>query len=186
MLQTIRNAVFALAAMAAFPCTASALEASAFLKLNGADVPGNSTVVSLGRENSIEVYDFGFGVTAPIDTATGLATGRRFYQTLKIHKRADRSSPLLFRGLAQNQVAELSIRFFRPNPTGDGTTQHYMTYRITGARIVDISATGDSPTLGTSPISGQLREVVSFAFQTFQITYEDGGVTFTDTISGTP
>lgn len=183
MLKAIRNFVVVVsAAIAALPGAAFALEASAFLKLNGTDIQGDSTLASLGRQNSIEVYDVGFGVTRAVDIS-GLGTGRRTYQTLKIHKRADKSSPLLFKGLAQNEIAEMQVRFFRPNPTGDGTTEHYMTYRITGGRIVDVTVTGDSPVVGTSVISGQLREVVSFTFQTIEITYTNGGITFQDTTS---
>ena len=42
-------------------------------------------------------------------------------QSVKILKRIDKSSPQLANALCANQVIDATFKFFRPNPTGDGT-----------------------------------------------------------------
>ncbi|HEY0092996.1 MAG TPA: type VI secretion system tube protein Hcp, partial [Archangium sp.] len=94
-----------------------------FLKANGADIPGESTQKSLGRENSIECVYYEQEVVTARERGSGLATGRRQYSPLLIRKRIDKSSPLLVKALVENAVVEGKLMFFRPNPTGDGTTE---------------------------------------------------------------
>src|SRR5512138_1427183 len=70
-----------------------------FLKLDGVDILGESTQISMGRENSIECVLFRTGFRAP--GATLPIEGG----TITIRKRIDKSSPLLLRGLVTRQVA---------------------------------------------------------------------------------
>jgi type VI secretion system secreted protein Hcp len=41
----------------------------------------------------------------------------------------------LIKALTQNQTLEGNFKFFRPNPTGDGTTQQFYTVEFKGAHI---------------------------------------------------
>jgi len=101
-----------------------------FLKASGADIPGDSTVTSLGRENSIECLEYRDAVMIPREASSGMATSRRSYEPIKILKRLDRSTPLLLKALCNNEDIEATFRFYRQNPAGDGTTQHFFTVEI--------------------------------------------------------
>ncbi len=98
-----------------------------FLKGNGFDIQGESTQTSIGRENSIECLSFKSSVLTVREKGTAIATGRRQHEPIVIHKRIDKSSPLLIKALCDNQVIEAEFKFYRPNPTGDGTTEQFYT-----------------------------------------------------------
>jgi len=151
-----------------------------FLKANGSDIKGDSTQSSLGRQDSIECLFYDQRVVTAREAGSGMATGRRQYEPLLIRKRIDKSSPLIAKALTQNQVIEGVFKFFRPNPSGDGTTQQFYTVRIKQGRVASIKQTSpDSiePATSTQPA----LEEITFVFNTIAWTYEDGGVTHEDT-----
>ncbi len=109
-----------------------------------------------------------------------MATGRRQYEPLLIRKRIDKSSPLLCKALAENQVIEATFKFFRPNPTGDGTTEQFYSVAFKQGRISSqkqivpdtmVPATSTDPAL----------EEITFVFHTISWTYTNGGITHEDT-----
>ena len=154
-----------------------------FLKLAGQDIHGESSQTSLGRENSIECFQFTAQGKIGRDPGTGQATGRRQYDPIVIVKRIDKSSPLLAKGFAQNQAATGIFKFFRPNPAGDGTTQQFFTIEFKDGRIAslkDYVIDTLDPVVTTRPP----LEEVSFVFSRISWTITDGGVTFEDSLSG--
>ena len=154
-----------------------------FLKVNGKDIAGESTQTSLGRENSIECLLFEHSTLSARDLTTGLATGRRQFQPIKIRKRIDKSTPLLAKAMTENSVAEGEFKFFRPNPTGDGTTEQFFTIKITGARVTETHLT--SPNVEELATSNQHPyEDIHFTFGVINWTYTNGGVTHEDTWAG--
>jgi type VI secretion system secreted protein Hcp len=153
-----------------------------YLKANVQDIKGESTQVSLGRENSIECLEFNQKVLTARERGSGLATGRREYQPLTIVKRIDKASPLIEKALTQNQVIEGTFKFFRPNPAGDGTTQHFYTVTIKQGRLAAVDQYVPSTWIPASADFPPL-ERVEFVFNTIAWTYEDGGVTHEDTWS---
>jgi type VI secretion system secreted protein Hcp len=151
-----------------------------YLKANGADIQGESTQTSLSRENSIECVYYRQAVDTAREAGSGMATGRRQYQPLLIRKRIDKSSPLIAKALVENQVVEGVFKFFRPNPTGDGTTEQFYTVSIKAGRIASqnqyvpdtiIPATSRDPAL----------EEITFVFGTIKWVYTNGGVEHEDT-----
>ena len=150
-----------------------------FLKANGKDIKGESTQQSMGRADSIECVSFSSGVTSAREAASNLATGRRQHEPIIIRKRIDKSSPLLAKALVQNEVVEGTFKFYRPNPTGDGTTEQFFTVAIKGGRVFSqkllISNTLD-PALATEPP----HEDVGFVFHTITWTYSNGGIEHED------
>lgn len=145
------------------------------LTANGNDIQGESEQTSLGRENTIECYTFDYGVHAGSEAFSGRASGHRNYEPIRIIKRVDKSTPLLWKALCNNEAIEGTFRFYRPSPSGDGTTQHFYTVEIKEARVVgiDLSSPYASPQAGANepPV-----ETVSFNFNNIVQTYEDGGV----------
>jgi type VI secretion system secreted protein Hcp len=137
-----------------------------YLKINNADVKGDSTQVADG---SIEISSISWAVSTPIDWATGAASGRRDYAAISITKRIDKATPLIFKAITTNQIVEGKIKFFRPHPTGDATTENYYTLEFKAGRIESISQSvggGDIP-----------MESIGFAFRAFTMTYDTKGAT---------
>jgi type VI secretion system secreted protein Hcp len=151
-----------------------------YLKANGTDIKGDSTQTSLNRENSIECLYFEQAVKTAREAGSGMATGRRQYEPLLIRKRIDKASPLISKALAENTVIEGVFKFFRPNPTGDGTTEQFFTVQVKQGRVSSqklyvpdtiVPATSTEPPL----------EEVTFVFHTISWTFTNGGVTHEDT-----
>jgi len=151
-----------------------------YLKANGSDVQGESTQTSLGRENSIECLYFEQGARTAREAGSGLATGRRQYEPLLIRKRIDKSSPLISKALCENQVIEGTFKFFRPNPTGDGTTEQFYTIVIKKGRVASQRLWVPDTIVPASSTEPPLEEV-TFVFHSIDWTYTNGGITHSDT-----
>lgn len=150
-----------------------------FLKANGQDIQGDSTITSMDRENSIECLSFSDSVRTAREAATGMATGERTYDPIKITKRIDKSSPLLAKALCNNELIEATFKFYRPNPAGDGTTQQYYTIEIQEGRIASITRVSPdvtNPAAATDPA----KETVTFVFGYIRWTYEPEGAEHID------
>ena len=154
-----------------------------FLKANGKDIKGESTQVSMNRADSIECVSFNSGVTSAREAASGMATGRRQHEPITIRKRIDKASPLLAKALCQNETVEGVFKFFRPNPTGDGTTEQFFTVAIKGGRVFSqklmILNTLDPEEATEPPL-----EEVGFVFSTINWTYTNGGIEHEDNWAG--
>lgn len=150
-----------------------------YLKANGSDIKGESTQTSLGREGSIECLYFEDSVRTAREKGSGMATGRRTYEPIVLRKRIDKSSPLLAKALCNNEVVEGTFKFFRPSPTGDGTTQQFFTIEFAEGRVAGIKRVSPDTIDPASAVEPPTEEI-SFVFHTITWTYEDGGVTHTD------
>jgi type VI secretion system secreted protein Hcp len=154
-----------------------------FLKANGKDIKGESTQTSLGREGSIECIAYEQGVTSAREKGTNMVTGRRQFTPLKIVKRIDRASPLLVKALANNEKIDAVFKFYRPNPSGDGTTEQFYTVELKEGNISEVKqfvpTTINPVTAGEPP-----QEEVHLVFKTITWTFTNGGITHTDSWSG--
>ncbi|MFN8548925.1 MAG: type VI secretion system tube protein Hcp [Candidatus Eisenbacteria bacterium] len=82
---------------------------------NGVDIQGESTQMSIGREqHRVRLLQAVCPDRARI--GFGNATGRRAYDLLVIRKRIDKSTPLLYKALVENQVIE--VEFALPSESG--------------------------------------------------------------------
>jgi len=151
-----------------------------YLKANGSDVQGESTQTSQGRENSIECLSFVDAVRTAREAGTGMATGRRTYEPLKITKRIDKSSPLIAKALCNNEVTDGICKFFRPNPTGDGTTEQFFTVEFKKGRVASI-VRKSMDTLDPASANRPPEEEITFVFHSIKWTYTNGGVEHEDT-----
>jgi len=150
------------------------------LKSNGADVKGESSQTSLGREGSIECLYLEDAVRTARERGSGMASGRRTFEPMILKKRIDKSSPLLAKSLCNNEVIEGKFLFFRPNPTGDGTTQQFFTIEIAGGRLSGIKRVSPN-TIDPAAALEPPTEEVAMVFHTITWTFVDGGITHTDT-----
>ncbi len=151
-----------------------------YLKANGTDIKGESTQTSLGRADSIECLSYTQKVFTAREAGSGLATGRRQYEGIEITKRIDKSSPLLMKALCENQVIEGTFKFFRPNPTGDGTTEQFYTVAVKKGRINSIKQHVPDSFIPASTNVPPV-ETIQIVFHTINWTYTNGGITHEDT-----
>jgi type VI secretion system secreted protein Hcp len=151
------------------------------LQIDGNDIVGESTVASLDRADTIECSTFEDSLEIPFEAATGRSTTRRRYTPIRICKRIDQTTPLLFKALCRNEpVNRAEFRFFRPNIDGSGAEQHFLTIVLgQDTRITKISRfSKDNLMAGEN--SPPMMEYVEFTFSDITVTYEDGGVEHQD------
>lgn len=152
------------------------------LEIDGNWIEGESTIASMDRENTIEVWSYRYEVITPREPATGSLTGRRQHSPIIITKKIDKSSPLLFKALAQNEpVNKAEFRFYRPAAGSSGAEEHYMTVLIENGYVSSYRTFTLSDYTGVGTL---LIEEVSFVFQDITITYEIGGATHKDSWRG--
>lgn len=122
-----------------------------FLTIDNKRILGDSSQHSLGRADSIECLE----VRDALSTAArdGVAV------ELRLVKRPDRSSVSLAQALIDRSPLAGELRYYRPSPDGDGTTQHYLTTRFDGGRIVGLARTSPSvvrPDTAIQPVTEEL------------------------------
>jgi type VI secretion system secreted protein Hcp len=159
--------------------------------INGSAIEGESSIVSMERENTIECASFQFEVLTPREAATGQVTGTRQYKPLRITKRIDKTSPLLFKALTMSEpVNEGVFRFYR---VAEGRTrgggrerraeEHFMTITIANGYVASMKQTSEG-VVTAGPQAPPMMEEVEFVFQDITMTYESNGATHTDPRSG--
>ncbi len=153
-----------------------------YLKANGADIKGDSAQTSLSRADSIECVYFESAVRTAREAGSGMATGRRSYEPIIVRKRIDKATPLIYKALVQNEAIDGIFKFFRPNPTGDGTTEQFYTVEIKKGRVASFKAVSPNCIDPASATDPPLEEI-GFTFHTISWTYTNGGITHEDTWS---
>ena len=134
----------------------------------------------MGRENTIECIKFEHMVQTSRESGSGMATGRRIHGPIIITKRIDKSTPLLYKALRSNSKIDGALKFYRPNPGGDGTTQHFYTIEVKDGRISSIKEWVPN-SLDPNTSSLPALEEVSITYRTIGWTYEPTGATDIDT-----
>ncbi len=158
---------------------------NAYLKLTGqkqGDIKGG--VTQKGREGKIMVFAVNHEVLSPRDAASGLPTGKRMHRPFTITKELDKSTPLLFNALTNNEnISSWELQFFTPqlkSTTGIGMEVNHYTVRLTNASISDIKSimlNNKNPDLSKYAE----YEEISFTYQKIAWLWVDGGITAEDT-----
>ena len=150
-----------------------------YLKLKGqkqGEIKGS--VTQKGREGKIMVIAVSHEIVSPRDAASGLPTGKRMHKPFVITKELDKSTPLLYNVLVNNEnVQEWELQFWTPSSTG-AEKQHY-TVKLTNANIASISfrsLNNKNPELTRYAE----YEEIAFTYQKIEWTWVDGGITAMD------
>jgi type VI secretion system secreted protein Hcp len=142
-------------------------------------IEGDSTLTSLGRANTIEIVSFTHALRGRFERSSGLASGRRYYEPISFTKRLDKSTPKLREALTRNETLSGRFEWFRPNPSGDGSTQQFLTITFSGARltavVMRLADTLIPATAGLPPL-----EDVSMVFNTIEWQWIPGGIVAQD------
>ena len=111
--------------------------------LNGTALDGDSTMNEIGgvdvSADHIEGYKLTFGTRVGTEGQSHRASSHRRILPVRINKRIDATTPLLYQGLKENQRLDGDIKIFDTDPD-DGATRHRFTVRITQARILGIES----------------------------------------------
>lgn len=136
------------------------------------------SVTQKGREGKILVFAFLHEIVCPRDPASGRPTGKRMHKPIVVTKELDRSTPLLYSILCNNEdIPHWELQFWTPSPTG--VEKQHFTIRLTNANICAIHAkmgNTKSPKLSRYPE----HEEVSFTYQKIEWTWSDGNLTAED------
>ena len=157
---------------------------TAYLTLKGkiqGDIKGD--VIQKGVEGQIAVYAANHQVMSAVG-ATPASPATKTHKPLLITKEVDRSTPLLYKALAQNEVmAEYTLRFYAPRKIGMPGTgpdyQHY-TIKLVNARIASIESIMDNIKLDDIKHI-PIMEEVAFTYESIEWKWMLTGATSTDT-----
>jgi type VI secretion system secreted protein Hcp len=157
---------------------------NAYLKLKGqkqGEIKGS--VTQKGREGKIMVIAVSHEIVSPRDPASGLPTGKRMHKPFVITKELDKSSPLLYNVLCNNEnVPEWELQFWTPQikaATGTGAEVQHYTVKLKNANIASIAfrmANNKHPDL----MKFAEYEEVAFTYEQIDWTWNDGGLSATD------
>ena len=152
---------------------------NAYLKMKGqksGEIKGSIT--QKGREGKIAVIAVSHDIVSPRDAASGLPTGKRMHKPFVITKELDKSTPLLYNILVNNEnVPEWELQFWQPSQTG-AEKQHF-TVKLLNANIASIAfrlANNKHPDL----MKFAEYEEIAFTYQKIEWTWMDGGITAMD------
>ena len=136
------------------------------------------SVTQKGREESILVIATSHEIVSPRDPASGLPTGKRMHKPFVITKEVDKSSPLLYNLLVNNEnIKKWELRYWEPSPTGQ-ERQHY-TVKLTNANIASIHFKMAN-VKNVELAKYKEYEEVAFTYQKIEWTWEQGGITADD------
>ncbi|MBU1701599.1 MAG: Hcp family type VI secretion system effector [Candidatus Eisenbacteria bacterium] len=91
-----------------------------------------------GREGTVLVQALVHEVLMPRSPQTGLSTGKRMHNPLVVTKELDKISPQLYLALVTGEHLTVTLKWYRPNPEGGASEQHYFTTTLTNAVLVSI------------------------------------------------
>ena len=157
---------------------------NAFLTLQG-NKQGviKGSVIQKGREGTIMVIAANHEILSPMsNTGSGAAVGKRVHKPFIITKELDKSSPLLYQAMINNEdltVWELKFYAASAGPGAAGVEKQNYTVKLTNAFITDIRFFLPNT---KNPDSAKLNpyEEIEFNYQAIQWTWVDGGITTTD------
>ena len=157
---------------------------NAYLNLKGqkqGDIKGS--VTQKGRADSIMVIAYEHGIVSPRDIASGLPTGKRQHKPLMIVKELDKSTPLIYNLLVNNEnITEWKLEFWTPQikaMSGAGAEVQHYTIELTNANVASIEQimlNNKNPELARYVE----YEKISFTYQKIIWTWKDGGITAMD------
>ncbi|AKT40490.1 type VI secretion system tube protein TssD [Chondromyces crocatus] len=136
------------------------------------------SVTQKGREGTVMVRAAQHLVVGPRDPASGRPMGKRIHMPFVITKEIDRSSPILYSILCNNEnVSRVEILFYAPDKTG--MERQHFTVCLTNANICGIDLR--MPNTKNPRTSGlPAREEVSFTYEKITWTWNEGNISAAD------
>ncbi len=150
-----------------------------FMSLSGQKtgvIIGEST--QKGREGQHSLLAFSHEIVIPRDPATGLPTGKRQHQPLRVVKLINRASPILLDVLASNEnLPTVTIDIWSPSSTG--AEVKVLTYTLTNASLVSVRPWMPNKS-DMAASSYPPAEELAFTYQKITVTHPGTGVSGQD------
>ncbi|WP_437274706.1 type VI secretion system tube protein TssD [Sorangium sp. So ce375] len=146
------------------------------LKLKGVTQgPIDGSVTQKGREKTIAIIAVNHQVVSPRDPATGLPSGKRQHKPFVITKELDKSTPLLYNALVNNEsIPEWELKFYTPGTAASknvGKEQNHYTVKLINATVASIDFIMDNTRKDAQTPE---YERVAFTYQKIVWSYDDG------------
>lgn len=152
-------------------------------QLAGTALSGDVTMTTIGgvdvSTDHIEGYELHFGTRIESEGLAHRASSRRRIEPVRICKRTDRTTPLLFQGLKENQRVDGDIKIFDTN-SNTGETRHRFTVRLTQCRILALT-TNSPDVLDPESTNRPVSEWLELMPRTIAYIDEVNGTEFEDT-----
>lgn len=139
------------------------------LTMNGVVIQGDSTLTSMGRENTIQCVSWESEIYQP-----GASTTPLVHRPIKFVKVVDKATALLAKALGENQTGSGTFRFYRPGPTGGGTEEQFLRVTLADVRVKShriLSPNAITPATANQPV----LEEVTLSYTSITIIYEPNG-----------
>jgi type VI secretion system secreted protein Hcp len=146
------------------------------LKLKGVTQgPIDGSVTQKGREKTIAIIAVNHQVVSPRDPATGLPSGKRQHKPFVITKELDKSTPLLYNALVNNEsIPEWELKFYTPGTAASknvGKEQNHYTVKLINATVASIDFIMDNTRKDAQTPE---YERVAFTYQKIVWSFDDG------------
>jgi len=132
-----------------------------------------------GREGSFLIQALDHQVRMPRSTQTGLSTGKRIHEPLRVTKFLDVATPKLYLALTTGEHMTVTLKWYRPHPMGGAAEEHYFTTVIEEAMLVSIQD-GIPNVLDDRNTNFEHMETLAFSYRRITWTYEPDGVENSD------
>lgn len=143
----------------------------------GQEVKGDCQVE--GREGSIEIFKFDYGVEMPVDKFNGSTNGTRQHDTVMITKAFDSSSPLLFQAACDGRTLKHFIaKWYRINESGK--EEEYFSHQLNDVKVVSYyqSLAHTKESIHNHRVH---EDIIQFRFSHITMKYLDGNIEASDT-----
>jgi type VI secretion system Hcp family effector len=135
-----------------------------FMSITGPRGPIQGDPKSPHGSQWIPVAEFDESIVSPRDPQSGLATGKRQHQPIKIVKEFDKSSPQLQRAMTTGEhLKEVVFQFYR---NSGGKEELYETIRLTDALISSFQTRTGGSAHGNRP-----TEEITFQYEKVEFTH---------------
>jgi type VI secretion system secreted protein Hcp len=152
---------------------------NSYLRLAGetqGDILGS--VTQAGREDSIMVIGTSHELVSPRDAASGLPTGKRQHKPFVVTKEIDKSTPLLYYSLCNNEnIVTWEMQYWQPSATG--VENQFYTVKLYNASISGIRAEMLNNKYPEN-MQHREREHISFCYQKIEWIWVEGGISAMD------
>lgn len=143
----------------------------------GNEVKGDCKVQ--GREGSIEIFQFSYGVSMPVDKFNGSTNGTRQHDTVNMTKPYDPTSPILFKAACDGKtLKQVIVKWYRINE--NGKEEEYFTHSLEDVKVVSYQQqllhTKDE--MNNDHVH---EDVIQLRFAKITIKHHDGNIEHSDT-----
>ena len=159
-----------------------ALNSYAELTVDGSLLDGDTSITEIGgidvSSNHIECFSVSWGSRLSNRSSSGRRRSKVNKLPITILKPIDKSTPLLYRAIATNQIISCTVKIFGLD-SDTGETRHVFTLKLEQARIYSLKSVSPN-TLNADTASLPPTEQMELLAQTLTYTDEINSIEYED------